>query len=211
MTTPTSPTGGPSSGGTDGDRRAVVTAGHTGDLDLVRAFADDPRAELRRAALGALARLGVLDDDRLLTALADPEGAVRRRAVELAGRRPVGDRVRGRLVAALDDEPAVAEAAAFALGEHERADDDVVAALVRTATDHDDALCREAAVAALGAIGAGLAVVLQALSTDRATVRRRAVLALAAFEGPAVDAALRRSLEDRDWQVRQAAEDLLAP
>jgi hypothetical protein len=36
------------------------------------------------------------------------------------------------------------------------------------------------------------------------------VIALAAFEGPEVDAALRRALEDRDWQVRQAAEDLLA-
>ena len=44
---------------------------------------------------------------------------------------------------------------------------------------------------------------------DRATVRRRAVIALAAFEGPEVDAALRTALDDRDWQVRQAAEDLL--
>jgi hypothetical protein len=35
------------------------------------------------------------------------------------------------------------------------------------------------------------------------------VLALAAFEGPEVDAALRRALGDRDRQVRQAAEDLL--
>jgi hypothetical protein len=37
------------------------------------------------------------------------------------------------------------------------------------------------------------------------------VLALAPFEGPDVDAALARALEDRDWQVRQAAEDLLRP
>jgi len=40
-------------------------------------------------------------------------------------------------------------------------------------------------------------------------VRRRAVLALAPFDGPEVDEALRTALEDRDWQVRQAAEDLL--
>jgi ABC-type spermidine/putrescine transport system permease subunit II len=41
-------------------------------------------------------------------------------------------------------------------------------------------------------------------------VRRRAVLAHAPFDGPAVDAAVAAALEDRDWQVRQAAEDLRA-
>jgi len=44
---------------------------------------------------------------------------------------------------------------------------------------------------------------------DKPAVRRRAVLALAAFDGPEVEERLRRALEDRDWQVRQAAEDLL--
>ena len=44
---------------------------------------------------------------------------------------------------------------------------------------------------------------------DKATVRRRAVLALAPFDGDDVDAALERARTDRDWQVRQAAEDLL--
>jgi HEAT repeat protein len=44
---------------------------------------------------------------------------------------------------------------------------------------------------------------------DKPAVRRRAVLALAPFDGPEVDAALRAALDDRDWQVRQAAEDLL--
>jgi hypothetical protein len=34
------------------------------------------------------------------------------------------------------------------------------------------------------------------------------VLALAAFDGPEVDAALEAASTDRDWQVRQAAEDL---
>jgi len=32
---------------------------------------------------------------------------------------------------------------------------------------------------------------------------------VAPFDGPEVDAALRAALDDRDWQVRQAAEDLL--
>jgi hypothetical protein len=36
------------------------------------------------------------------------------------------------------------------------------------------------------------------------------VLALAAFEGAPVEDRLRVALTDNDWQVRQAAEDLLA-
>jgi HEAT repeat protein len=76
---------------------------------------------------------------------------------------------------------------------------------------HRDPLCREAAVAALGAIGdpSGLTAVLAALE-DKPAVRRRAAVALAAVEGAAVEEALHRCLEDRDWQVRQVAEDLLA-
>ena len=81
--------------------------------------------------------------------------------------------------------------------------------LARVVDDHRDAIAREAAVAALGALGdpSGLPAVLAACS-DRAAVRRRAVLALAPFDGPEVDAALGAALDDKDWQVRQAAEDL---
>jgi HEAT repeat protein len=135
---------------------------------------------------------------------------VRRRACEEAGRHPD---VACDLVAALDDpEPAVVEAAAWALGERgDRAGAAAVAQLSVIVTEHDDPLCREAAVAALGAIGdpAGLPAVLQG-TTDRPAVRRRAVLALAPFEGPEVEDALERALNDKDWQVRQAAEDLTA-
>ena len=85
----------------------------------------------------------------------------------------------------------------------------VVDLLASIAAGHPEPLCREAAVAALGAIGddTGLPAVLAACH-DRPAVRRRAVIALAAFDGPDVDAALRVALTDRDWQVRQAAEDL---
>ena len=48
----------------------------------------------------------------------------------------------------------------------------------------------------------------QPATKDKPAVRRRAVLALAPFDGPDVDAALQAALADRDWQVRQAAEDL---
>ncbi|MBV8957269.1 MAG: HEAT repeat domain-containing protein, partial [Actinobacteria bacterium] len=114
------------------------------------------------------------------------------------------------IVPLLDDADAtVVEAAAWASGELEPAEPGAVARLAALATEHDDALVREAAVAALGSLGDpdGLAAVLAA-TEDKATVRRRAAIALVAFEGPEVDAALARLRDDRDWQVRQVAEDL---
>jgi HEAT repeat protein len=116
------------------------------------------------------------------------------------------------LVATLDDaDDGVAEMAAWAIGEQPDRRPVAVGALASIATGHRDPLCREAAVAALGALGeaAGVEAILAA-TTDRPAIRRRAILALAPFEGPEVDAALRRALDDRDWQVRQAAEDLLS-
>ncbi len=82
-------------------------------------------------------------------------------------------------------------------------------ALAEVTRVHRDALAREAAVAALGALGDvdALPVILDACR-DKPAVRRRAVLALAPFDGPEVDAAIEAALTDRDWQVRQAAEDL---
>ena len=86
----------------------------------------------------------------------------------------------------------------------------MVEALVRVAGSHIDPLCRESAVAALGAIAdpAGLPAILAGLD-DKPEVRRRAVIALAPFDGPEVDAALARAAVDRDKQVRAAAAELL--
>lgn len=148
----------------------------------------------------------------LARALDDPDPEVRYRALELVARTEGGAALADRVIAALGD-PAVTELAAFVLGELSLdgpTRDRAVAALSDQTGHHDDPLCRESAVAALGALGQGLPAVLAA-TNDVATVRRRAVLALAAFEGPDVDAALERALDDRDWQVRQAAEDLLTP
>jgi len=189
--------------------RAAAVAGHVGDAATAHSLAGHPDPDVRAAALGALARLDDTGLARTLTeALADEAASVRRRAAELAaGTAKVPIRaLAGRLT---DPEALVAEAAAWALGE--RLDAAGVEPLVETAANHDDPLVREAAVAALGAIGdaRGLPAVLAA-TQDRPAVRRRAVLALAPFEGPEVEAALRRALDDRDWQVRQAAEDLLA-
>ncbi|MGZ0220404.1 MAG: HEAT repeat domain-containing protein, partial [Acidimicrobiales bacterium] len=84
--------------------------------------------------------------------------------------------------------------------------------LAELAQTHDDPLVREAAVAALGAIGHedGLPAILAA-SSDKPAIRRRAVLSLAAFEGPSVDAAWERARNDRDRQVRDAVDELLGP
>jgi HEAT repeat protein len=193
-----------------GRRRDVALAGHTGDEHTVRLHLTDDAAAVRATALGALARLDALTVDDVVGGLADSDATVRRRACEEAGRQKLAGAL-DVLVRALTDEADahVAESAAWALGELE--DAAAVDALARVAVDHDEPLCRESAVAALGAIGdeRGLPAILRA-TTDKPAVRRRAVLALAPFDGPDVDAALRRALEDRDWQVRQAAEDLLA-
>lgn len=190
-------------------RRRVAVAGHSGDAAGARAGLEDPEPAVRGSALGALARLGVLDEADLRRGLTDPDPGVRRRAALEAAR---SDLALGPLVTLLADEDApVVEAAAFACGERPDCDSGAVAELARVATGHPDALCREAAVAALGSLGrpGGREAVLAACS-DRATVRRRAVLALAAFEGQEVTDALRRLCGDRDLQVRQAAEELLA-
>jgi HEAT repeat protein len=191
-------------------RAAAAEAGHAGDEEAARRLLDDGSARVRATALAALARLGRAGAPDVAAGLGDPDPLVRRRACAVAA--TAGDVDPLALVPLLDDpDPLVAEAAAWALGERGTGAAGAVGALVRVASSAEDALCREAAVAALGAVGdsAGLPAVLAA-TADKPAVRRRAVIALAAFEGPEVEAALHRALEDRDWQVRQAAEDLLA-
>lgn len=189
-----------------GARAEAALAGHTGDEATARRLLTSADGGVRATSLGALARMARLTDGDVSGALVDPDPVVRRRALALAI-----DRHAIPLVPLLaDDDVDVAEQAAWASGERRPAERGAVAALAATVTAHPDALVREAAVAALGAIGdaAGLPAILVATS-DKPAVRRRAVLALAPFDGPEVDAALRAALEDRDRQVRQAAEDLL--
>ncbi len=187
------------------DLRAVVVAGHSGDTDTADAGLASPTPAVRAAALGALERLDALDDQTLADALLDTDVAVRRRAAEIAASHHSLD-----LVAALHDPDArVVEVAAWACGEHESRRDAVVERLVELAGSSPEPLVRESAVAALGAIGderGRMAII--AACDDKPAVRRRAVLALAPFDGDDVEATIERALVDRDWQVRQAAEDL---
>ncbi len=183
-------------------------ASHAADPATVTAGLDDPDPAVRHVALSGCIRLGIADIALFKRFLADSDAAVRRRAVELAPRFNDATELVEDLIERLDDDPTIVEMGSFALGEIGVKSDEVVAALELTARDHTDALCRESAVAALGALHAGRTTILAALA-DKATVRRRAVIALAPFEGADIDAALKNALTDRDWQVRQAAEDLL--
>jgi HEAT repeat protein len=193
-------------------RRRVIAAGHAGQTPAARRGLADPDPEVQAAALGALARLGALTVPDVAHAMASDHVAVRRRATDAAlsvhGR---GSRsaLYGVMEASLaDPDPLVVVGAAWFLSERRvRA---AVTALVATARSHEDVRGREAAVAALGAIGdlRGLPAVIDALE-DKATIRRRATVALAGFDDPRADTALRRAAEDRDWQVRQAADELI--
>lgn len=186
-------------------RRQAALSGQAEDEAGVRRFLADPSPRVRATALGALTRIGRVDEADVRAALEDGDPLLRRRGCEVARSVPGVDL----LPLLADADPSVVEAAAWALGEREEPSPATVEALSGVATRHPDPLCREAAVAALGAIGhaAGLPAIL-AGTDDRPAVRRRAVLALASFEGPEVDAAIERALRDRDLQVRQAAEDL---
>ncbi len=185
--------------------RDLVIAGHEGNEHAARVALGQADPVARQLALGALARMDALTDDDLRASFDDPATKVRHRAVTLAATHPEVS-----VFALLGDaETTVVEAAAWAAGEQEVVDDDVLTLLCELGVTAPDPLVREAAVAALGAIGdeRGLPAILSAC-TDKPNIRRRAVLALAPFSGAEVDAALAAALVDRDWQVRQAAEDL---
>jgi len=138
---------------------------------------------------------------------ADPD--VRRDALEQLAHAPLEDSaVLDTVVELLDDPDAlVVDVAVFVLGEHTYVPG--VERLCVIARDHDDARCRESAIASLGAIGddRARAVILAALS-DKAPIRRRAIVALANYEGPDIEAALAAASEDKDWQVRSAVTQL---
>jgi HEAT repeat protein len=195
------------------DTAAAAALATSTDAAMLRSAAlEDPDPRVRAVAIAALVRAG----PRRVSApvwrqvVADPVAGVRRRAAEVAPALGRSISCAALLVLLADDDAWVAEAAAFALGEHPVPTRRALGALAHEATSHRDPLVREAAVAALGARGdpATLPAVLAACD-DRPAIRRRAVLALAAFDGPEVEARLHTALADPDWQVRQAAEDLL--
>ncbi len=199
---------------TDNDIRSrrisAALAGHRGDTSQARALLVDPDATTRRVALGALERLKELTAAELRVALDDSNVSVRRRALEISAQRPDVE-----IASYLHDSDAsVADMAAFSLGEREEID--AVEGLREMASGHSDELCRETAVAALGALatttGADRPTILICLleaMNDRAQVRRRAVLGLFQFEESEARQAVESALSDKDRQVRAVASELL--
>ena len=105
-----------------------------------------------------------------------------------------------------DDDPRVVEAVATAYGELRA--ESAIPWLIEVATGDGDRSGREAAVAALGAIGdtAALPALLTLVAKAPPQVRRRAVVALTVFDDPAVEQAIRAAARDRNPSVREAAE-----
>jgi HEAT repeat protein len=196
----------------DTTARAAAVARSEDATELAAAALDDPDPRVRAVAIAALVRTAPrrVSATAWRRVVADPDARVRKRAAEAAPRLGRSASCAALLALLADDDAWVAEAAAYAIGEHPAPTRRALDALVRTATSHADPLVREAAVAALGAQGdpTALPAVLAACD-DRPAIRRRAVLALAAFDGPEVEQRLQAALTDADWQVRQAAEDLL--
>ncbi len=188
--------------------RASFTPSPEGDALLLATLeSSDPRQ--RVLAVRGLTRRSLMDSTVWHHVLTDDDLEVRRDALEQFAHASIEDATLLDEVAGLlaSPDPLVVDAAAFALGEHLYVG--AVDALCDVAANHEDARCRESAVAALGAIGDERArsTILAALA-DKPPVRRRAVVALANYEGPDVEAALDGAAEDRDWQVRSAVDQL---
>jgi HEAT repeat protein len=185
----------------------VLLASHEGNTELLfTAFAND-NDHIRSLALHGLLKNNALTDEQVRSAEVDPSRLVRHRLAQLGAVEP-----RINLSVLLHDvDFAVAETAAWSLGERVDVTAEEFALLLEGGAHHDHAIVRESCIAALGAIGDPRAVpVILEGCNDKPAVRRRAILALAPFDGPEVTTALEKALLDRDWQVRQAAEDLLA-
>ena len=178
-----------------------------GDHDIIRRSLTSLDALERQLALRLAVAASILTAEDFL---GDPSALVRREALRLlATGTVVSDSAWAHVSTSLSAvDPLEVEAACFYVGES--ADERGRDAVSHAATAHDDLRCREAAVVALAQLGGEDArdIVIVALG-DKPSVRRRAVVALAAFEGPEVDAAVLRAREDLDWQTRSSAELLL--
>ena len=168
---------------------------------------------VRAAALGALERLAVADDSDVAVALGDVDPAVRRRAATIAARHPGVA-----LLETLDDtDPMVAEVAAWACGEREDVDDVVFVRLVcwrrrpvptRSCANRASQPSGRSATSGGSTRSSRRPPTGHRFAAEPCSPWRRS--STPPTPAPSeVDSALHRALEDRDWQVRQAAEDLL--
>jgi HEAT repeat protein len=175
-------------------------------VDNPAAFLGHEDPVLRRMAATALS-VESADDmfDAVVELLADDHASVRAAAAEKLG--SCGARaLEPLIVASRDDDPAVREAVATAFGD--LADPAPIPWLVEVGNDDSDRTVKEAAVAALGAIGDTSAVdpLLAFIAQGPPQVRRRAIAAITVFDDPRIEPAIRRAAFDRNPGVREAAE-----
>ena len=186
-------------------RQRIIELSLNGEFQLVTEYLEHPEPDVRATALRVLDNEGKLEKGILERSLSDSAFKVRNAIAYLISR----NRDIPAMKFLLDEDAEIVEIACWGIGERGDASAEVLDVLQSITESHSDSLCRESAVAALGALGNrdALGSILKAVE-DIATVRRRAVLALAPFDGPEVELAIAKALEDRDWQVRQAAEDI---
>jgi HEAT repeat protein len=170
------------------------------------AYLDDDRVEIRRLAASLLGRAAATPAAAAALAKmagSDPAAAVRAAA---AAALASTDDPTPLLALAPDEAPEVREAIAYALGEigHRGA----VPWLSEAAGGDADDGVREGAVAALGAIGddSCLPLLIELSSSAPPKVRRRAVVALSAFESAAALDAIKAARGDRNPMVKEVAE-----
>ena len=186
-------------------RQRVIELSLNGEFQVVTEYLEHPEPDVRATALRVLDNEGKLEKGIVERSLSDSAFKVRNALAYLISR----NRDIPAMKFLLDEDAEIVEVACWGIGERGDASAEVLDVLQSITESHSDSLCRESAVAALGALGNRdtLGSILKAVE-DIATVRRRAVLALAPFDGPEVELAIAKALEDRDWQVRQAAEDI---
>jgi HEAT repeat protein len=165
---------------------------------------DDP--VLTRIATTALTPSQAFENMKALTALTqDADPSLRAAAAEKLG--SCGSEALETLSRLeYDPDPTVRECLATAYGEIDSAD--TVAWLSFAARDDSDRHVKEAATAALGAIGnnAGLETLLLLINDGPPQVRRRAIAAITVFDDERVEPAIRLAALDRNPGVREAAE-----
>ncbi len=186
-------------------RQRVIELSLNGEFQVVTEYLEHPDPDVRATALRVLDNEGKLEKGIVERSLSDSAFKVRSALAYLLST----NRDIPAMKFLLDEDAEIVEIACWGIGERGDTSAEVLDVLQSITESHSDSLCRESAVAALGALGNrdALGSILKAVE-DIATVRRRAVLALAPFDGPEVELAITKALEDRDWQVRQAAEDI---
>jgi len=177
-----------------------------GLIDSPEIFLAHEDPALRRMAITALGADSCNEMfDTVVTLLGDESGSVRAAAAERLG--ACGERALEHLAeAAGDPQPKVREAVATAYGE--LSDPSAINWLIDVGNEDTDHTVREAAVAALGAIGSDAAIdpLLAFIAEGPPQVRRRAIAAITVFDDPRVEPAIRRAAFDRNPGVREAAE-----